>query len=433
MNRAACIAFASTCFSAGTAIAGPDLSIADLPNAVHWGSVAGVHAYSFGNTICNLGDVRVQFSANTNAHPVFTQNLYRLSDERFEQIGLGFAFHGFFALEQNFCSTCSPVGGGSLGPGCSDVNSASIVGAQQVLGPRSDINPLTGEFPFPFTGSGQTGDLTFRRLQAHESDLSTVGAQYFAETLCVAPDETPDAIDDNASWRQVAVTAGFNLSPTGSTAHQEAGIFAWAEHAGAPVQVVDVPGDGRFYVGSLVTDNLDGTWSYEYAVQNLNSVRAAGGFSVPGNGANITGVGFHDVDYHSGEPFDGADWPGQVTSEAVSWSTSAYDVNPNANALRWGTLYNFRFVADSRPREGLGTLTLFAPGTPASVQVLIDIPAGPCVPDVNADGVLDFFDVAAFLDAFSLGNAEADLTGDGLFDFFDVAEFLRLFSEGCPL
>ncbi|MCL4222037.1 MAG: hypothetical protein KJZ65_11790 [Phycisphaerales bacterium] len=425
------VALAASCISTGTVIAGPDLIVADIPTGVHWGSVDGVHAFSFGQRICNLGDARAQFTANTNAHPVFTQNLYRLSGGRFEQIGLSFAFHGIFALEQNFCGSCSPVGGGSLGPGCSDVNSASIVGSQQALGPRSEIDPQTGDFPYPFTGSGQTGDAIFRRLQAREPDLETPGAQYFVETLCVAPDEAPEAINNNTSWRRVSVAAGFNITPTGSTVREQAGIFAWAAHSGATVQAVDVPGDGRFFVGSFVTSRGDGTWSYEYAVQNLNCTRAGGGFRVPGHGASITDIGFHDVDYHSGEPFDGSDWPGQVTAEAVSWSTVRYDVNPNANALRWGTLYNFRFVADRPPRGGVGTLTLFAPGDPASVQVIIDVPTGSCAPDWNHDGVLDFFDVAAFLDAFSLGNEQADLTGDGLFDFFDVLEYLRDYSAGC--
>lgn len=431
MKIATCVALASASAWAGTACAGPDLMVADIPTAVHWGGVVGVHAYSFGQRFCNLGDTRVEFSANTNAHPVFTQNLYRLAGGRFEQIGLGFAFHGFFALEQNFCGSCSPVGGGSLGPGCSDVNSASIVGSQQALGPRSEIDPQTGDFPYPFTGFGQSGDALFRRLQAHESDLTTPGALYFVETLCVSPDEAPDAINDNASWRRVSVAAGFNITPSSSTVRGQAAIFAWAAHSGAPVHEVDVPGDGRFYVGSLVTNRGDGTWSYEYAVQNLNSTRAGGGFRVPGHGASITAIGFHDVDYHSGEPFDGSDWPGQGTADEVSWGTTRYDVDPNANALRWGTLYNFRFVADRPPREGVGTLTLFAPGEPASVEVAIDVPTGPCAPDWNHDGVLDFFDVAAFLDAFSLGNEQADLTGDGLFDFFDVLEYLRDYSAGC--
>jgi hypothetical protein len=54
-----------------------------------------------------------------------------------------------------------------------------------------------------------------------------------------------------------------------------------------------------------------------------------------------------------------------------------------------------------------------------------------CPADFNGDGLLDFFDVADFLDAFSAQDPSADLTGDGLFDFFDAQEFLGLFAAGC--
>jgi FG-GAP repeat protein len=55
-----------------------------------------------------------------------------------------------------------------------------------------------------------------------------------------------------------------------------------------------------------------------------------------------------------------------------------------------------------------------------------------CRPDLTDDGVLDFFDVQAFLGAFAAGDPAADFNGDGLLDFFDVLEFLSLYSAGCP-
>jgi len=55
-----------------------------------------------------------------------------------------------------------------------------------------------------------------------------------------------------------------------------------------------------------------------------------------------------------------------------------------------------------------------------------------CVADLTGDGNLDFFDVSAFLGAFSNQEPPADFTGDGNFDFFDVSAFLNAFNAGCP-
>ena len=56
----------------------------------------------------------------------------------------------------------------------------------------------------------------------------------------------------------------------------------------------------------------------------------------------------------------------------------------------------------------------------------------PCLADLSGDCVLNFFDVSAFLSAFSAGDPAADFTGDGSFNFFDVSAFLSAFSAGCP-
>jgi len=47
-------------------------------------------------------------------------------------------------------------------------------------------------------------------------------------------------------------------------------------------------------------------------------------------------------------------------------------------------------------------------------------------------GVLDIFDVFAYLDLFNAGDAGADFTGDGSLDIFDVFAFLDVFNAGCP-
>lgn len=55
----------------------------------------------------------------------------------------------------------------------------------------------------------------------------------------------------------------------------------------------------------------------------------------------------------------------------------------------------------------------------------------PCPPDLNADGVLDFFDVQTFLNYFVQQDPRADFAPDGIFDFFDVLSFLNAFAAGC--
>lgn len=55
--------------------------------------------------------------------------------------------------------------------------------------------------------------------------------------------------------------------------------------------------------------------------------------------------------------------PGQVT-----WSTDDHATDPDANALRWGTMFSFWFDATAGPGtadDPVHTLGLFKPGTPA--------------------------------------------------------------------
>lgn len=67
-----------------------------------------------------------------------------------------------------------------------------------------------------------------------------------------------------------------------------------------------------------------------------------------------------------------------------------------------------------------------------TIGVFVATPAEGCVPDFTGDGVLDFFDVQAFLAAFAAHDPSADLATDGLFNFFDVQSFLQAFAAGCP-
>jgi hypothetical protein len=106
------------------------------------------------------------------------------------------------------------------------------------------------------------------------------------------------------------------------------------------------------------------TWHYEFAVYNLDSDRAIGGLTVAiPSGTAITNVGHKDIDHHSGEIYSTADWTATVTATGVSWSTETHASNPNANALRWGTMFNYWFDADVSPSAmGAVTFDVFEPG-----------------------------------------------------------------------
>lgn len=56
-----------------------------------------------------------------------------------------------------------------------------------------------------------------------------------------------------------------------------------------------------------------------------------------------------------------------------------------------------------------------------------------CTADLAAPwGILDFFDLQAFLGYYSAQDPRADLTNDGVWDFFDLQTFLSSYSAGCP-
>ncbi|MCF6238817.1 MAG: hypothetical protein L3J79_08415, partial [Candidatus Marinimicrobia bacterium] len=55
-----------------------------------------------------------------------------------------------------------------------------------------------------------------------------------------------------------------------------------------------------------------------------------------------------------------------------------------------------------------------------------------CPADLNGDGLLNFFDVSAFLQGFGNQDPASDFNGDGDFNFLDVSAFLQAFGAGCP-
>ncbi|MGA1489262.1 MAG: hypothetical protein ACO4B3_09680 [Planctomycetota bacterium] len=366
---------------------GPDVIVGGLPSTNSYGTSGGtgIYAYSVATTSCNVGSSNLSWVASTNAHPVIAQDMWRLKDGRFTQIGNSWLKHGFCALQQNLCGAC-PGGGGCpsfLQPGCSDPYSASLNGQQGNLGPRSQVNAATGFFPYPFSAPPASGTIA-RRLQVHQDDLiaaQNVGALYFVSGQYVASDDAAFGNQaNNASYRQVTVNQNstFSLNMIGPTNQTQPPIQAWQDFQ-PTVTLVDVMADGLFIVGFDVIDNGNGTWRYEYAVFNLYSDRSGGSFTVPlPSGVTLTDVGFRGNQWHSGEPYSGTDWITTVTPGSdITWATSPHSTDPNAFALRWSKMFNFYFTADAPPATATGALGLFKPGAGAdSHSVDLAAPSG---------------------------------------------------------
>jgi hypothetical protein len=428
---------------------GPDVIVGGIPDVAKYGSntVNGVSimAYAFGSTSCNIGNVNLRWWQNTPYHPVIPQNAYRIKGGRIEQVGIGWMKHGFCALQENLCSVCQPggIGCGSatseLGVGCSDPYTAGLNGNQGDLGPRYEVNPTTGSFPatgstsWPGLPSGQ-GTIA-RRLQIRAEDLNpslNTGSVYLAEAMYVHPDDAAANNDNNnASYRVFTVGAltggAYNLSLVGSTYQMKPAIYHWPIVVpSAQVLATDGP-DGRWVVGSNVTRNVNGTYRYEFAVFNMNSDSAGASFGVPlPNAATVANVGFRDVSYHSGEPYDGADWSFSVSGGVARWQcTQTAAQNPNANALRWGTMYNFWFDSNAAPAPGNSLVGLFKTGE--TVFAASRVPFGPCgTADLDCSDTVDGADLGLLLAGWGpCGNpCPADLDGSGQVDGADLGLLL---------
>jgi hypothetical protein len=399
--------------SAGT-VPGPDVIVGDLNGLAQFGTAGTQVGLAVGTDSCNLGVENLHwFQLPDNDHPVIPQNMYRMSggatnDERFEQIGQSNVKHAFTALTQNICGLgCNGVGGPNLGSGCSDPYVSSL-NAGPSLGSRAWINPYTGFYPRgdsptpPNTHSGHNHTGTSHRIVVEMNDLNTTmnpGASYFAEAMYITPHEYTWCqshpgqcnMNNNVSYRKYTVsgTTSFSFSPAASTVRSRPAITAWP---GALFSdIVPAPGvDGIGMVAYKVTNPSAGVWHYEYAVYNQNIDRAIQSFSVPVGGAALTNVGFHAPPQQPGWSADGtlnntgfsnAPWAQAQAGGAMTWSSETLAQNPNANAIRWGTLYNFRFDSSQPPQVTQATVGFFKTGAPITVQVL-----APSIPNASVSG-----------------------------------------------
>lgn len=390
-----------------TRVNGPDVIVGALSGLAQFGSSSGSQVgLAVGTDSCNLGSVPLNwFASPNNDHPVIPQNLYRMSggvanDERFEQVGQSNVKHAFTALQENICGLgCSATASNFLGAGCSDPYTASLNsgGAGNSLGSRAWINPFTGAYPRgdsatpPNSHAGHAHSGPSHRILVETNDLNPTanpGATYYVEAQYVTPHEYAWCqthpgecnMSNNASYRRYNVngTTSFTFSAVGATVQEKAAISAWT--GATVIRFEPDPGnDGFGFIAYKVTNPSPGVWHYEYAIYNQNLDRAVQSFGLPiAASTSLTNIGFHAPPQHPGWANDGTagsagysstPWTPTRGANDLTWTTETFAQNPNANAIRWGTLYNYRFDSDRPPQTQNATIGFFKTGAPIQVAV----------------------------------------------------------------
>lgn len=461
----------------GEPVIGPDVVASEVGNNTDFvfeGQANGISAYSIGSTSCNIGDEWAEWINSPGAarNPVIAQNMYRMKDDgsKIEMIGMSWLKHSFCALSQSGDNCADYLmkqcfGGGTgcdyLGVGCADTYSSSLNDGRGG-GPRWHINPVgvgmngvhNDIYPSPSGPSAIRG-----RLQVKQSEIEP-GYRYFAEIQYVTHDEEFERRWNNATYREVFLT-NTSISPVNPNYQSvrpnigDPAIQAWQDNNPDVTMVAfeDDPGVGRFNLAYLVTDNGDGTHTYEFALHNLNSNRAANRFMVPvPTGVDLSNIGFHDVDYHSGDGwdnlanFDGTDWPTNVGPSSLMWSCANFTADTNANALRWGSTYNFRFTANTPPVAGNITVGMYKNDGRDTVDIPALVPAAPddpvCPADItdsnggDPDGHVNVYDLTMLLLNWNTNGPGAAISskggGSNLVDVFDLVALLDAWGPCTP-
>ena len=241
----------------------------------------------------------------------------------------------------------------------------------------------------------------------------------------------PGSVDGNLAGYLLTVdlAGAFNSSIVFEIGDSDSDLQGAAIHN--PLQYIsDIDSDGN-PDGDLDGDGLaDFSYSISFIQPGTADVDNADGDSDTSTGIDGDPLNQAVTAFGLGAPFGTA-----VDNGDGTWSidTSTYfGINAdgaediidlfNADGFYQGPINAGGFNCDTGIPFAQVDLTMF------HSQAIVD-----CPPDITLDGVLDIFDVFAFLDAFEIQDPIGDFNGDGIFDIFDVFAFLDAFNTGCPL
>ena len=476
-----------------------------------------VRSFAVGTNTWNIGNRPMEWVSSGSNHPKLFQNIYRAKGKQFHHVALGWGKRGFAVANGQISASFGPCVTATtgtmpskLGIGCTDPYGAGTNAGQSNLGPRFDVNPITGAF----TAGNATGLIPAvttsnidRRCVGLDSDFqppASTGATYYAEAFVVTPDDAqwgnsrnnystrklaafptlnPGSTSQNLTfattpnYRATAIehfaadTPGVSLTFTDFYERQNAFLDKYESwETGEPTIVVraapvstTAQAFGRFITTSSATDNGDGTWTYDYAVMNVNSHRSGGSvrFKLPA-GADVTGQSSFAPMYHSGDRFRNVPWNYDKDASRAQWTVDPATeqravagvgtVTFNPNAIMFGAVHTYRFTVNKPPANGWFHLGLFRPAADAfgyqgsSLAITNAVVPASCVVDVGSQGgiaapddSLDNNDFIVFIDRYFSGDlAVADMGKQGglfgpdnILDNNDFIAFIEAFFDGC--
>jgi hypothetical protein len=338
-------------------------------------------------------------------HPFLIWNMYRFNaDGSIEQIGRSGVKHAFLTINSGCLDSCNNFN--SLGRGCGDTYGVGNNDSPSDMGPRSEIVPATGIWGRcgsiwdpNCTGSqhGNGSNSWTQRLKTHESQIDPAanpGATYMMESWYVARDDTNiynsmATITGTPHWGSGAWSltgqSNFRLGPA---------IDRWVDPTSPPPNSKNVElsaPEGHAKVAVKATDLGNGTWRYDYAVENLDFARAItappengpdprvlsnkgfDSFSVPiPAGATVVATSFRDGDLEAGN-----NWRTLTSTNAITWLASGPAISVTARrlpTLDWGSMYTFSVTVNRAPANGNGTLHVANPGSPSQYTVATLVP-----------------------------------------------------------
>lgn len=139
---------------------------------------------------------------------------------------------------------------------------------------------------------------------------------------------------------------------------------------------------------------------------------------------------------------------GTAYADGQHWHDTNYPIPANAARAEVRTYYQtaskeyIEFLRDENTTNTAGQVLyeqweLLGKSPPVEMDFAEFDFAPPCPADLNPpgnpDGVLNFFDVAAFLSLYNAQDPAADFAAPfGSFNFFDIAAFIAAYNAGCP-